>query len=192
MSILDKLYNDKARIETEIKLIRKQIRNASRSEKRIEQKLINKKIEESHIENLLKLKDEKQRRSSRKNIKQETLSTGEGESDRRTTPNKRIQKSKDNQRIQERGGEDRPESRKEKRPNTLAEREVDPGEALPGNGRNSRLRGKQGSESVPASKTDRRKDSYYIARTNRKSREKDTYESSETEGSESSDENEMD
>lgn len=192
MSILDKLYNDKARIETEIKLIRKQIRNASRCEKRIEQKLIDKKIEESHIENLLKLKDEKQRRSSRKDIKQETISTSEGAHNTRTTTNKRLPKSKDNQRIQEGEWEDRPESRKEKRTNPLATRKMDTGEALPGKRRNNRLRGEQRSESVSSSKTDRRKDSYYIARTNRKSGEEDLDESSETEGSESSDENEMD
>lgn len=192
MSILDKLYNDRTRIETEIKLIRKQIRNASRSEKRIEQKLIDKKIEESHIENLLKLKDEKERRSSRKNIKQETIQTGQGESDTRTTPNKRLPKSKDNQRIQEGGGEDRPKGRKEKRPDPLATREVDSGEALHGNRKNSRLRGEQGSESLPTPQKNRQRDSYYIARTNRKSRKEDPDESSQTEGSESSDENEMD
>jgi hypothetical protein len=190
MEVLNKLYDEKNKLETEIKIIRKQINNAKRSEKRIEQKIINKKIEEQHIEQLLKIKDD--RRSAKKNNKQKTLSAGEGESDRGTTTDKRLPLPKDNQRIQEGGREDRPKRRKEKRPQPLDEGTVDPSEAIPGKRGNNRLRRKQGGESVPTPQKNRQRDSYYIARTNRKSREEDPNESSETEGSESSDANEMD
>jgi hypothetical protein len=197
-TLLDDLYDKEERIQIEIREIKKEIRKAKASQKRIESKIVNKRLEEEELKNLLKIREDvkqKERKTRSREVPgRKTIPKGEGESDREEPRNKRIQKRPNSKRIQGGRGEGRPEEGEEGRSDSLVQREVDSNRSILDERRESEVRRGTGAKRKPRVSSNREsesKDSYYIKRVSRKAREESRIEDGEEEGEVSSTESEL-
>jgi len=195
-TLLDDLYDKKERVEIEIREIRKELRKARASAKRVETKIVNKRIEQEELKDLLNIRDNvKQRKPrARKDTEPKTLPKGKGESDRGTARDERIQEREDNQGIQRRGRKNRPKKGEEGRADEVVQGEVDSNHSVPNEGENGKVRKRTGANRKPrvsSKQEDKPEDSYYIKRVSRKARKGQSLSDGEGEGEVSSTESEL-
>lgn len=195
-TLLDDLYDKKERVEIEIREIRKELRKARASAKRIETKIVNKRIEQEELKDLLNIRDNvKQRKPrARKDTQPQTIPKGEGEGDRGTARNERLQEREDNQGIQGRGRKNRPKKGEEERTDEMVQGAVDSSRPLPDEGGNGKVRKRAGTKRQPrvsSKQEDKPEDSYYIKRVGRKARKGESLSDGEGEGEVSSTESEL-
>lgn len=196
MSLLNDLYAKKEKLEWEVRLLKKEVSNAKRQQKKIADRVLSKKLEEEQLKGLLQIHDEEHKRKhTRKSIKPQIIPSSEEVSSRGDSANKRLPKSKNNEGIQETRGEDRPRKGTAKRVEKVVEREVDSGRPMVGDGQGDSLREgrteKHKHKRMSSVDKNNERDAYYIKRTGRKAREEECVENSEGEGSESEEEGEL-